>query len=146
MIFKIIFIKILKDIWGLPPFKRRSPPMKTKITCPKCGHEKIVKFGKYPRTGEQKYRCKRCLCQFINGHIWKEKTRYPFTKYALCPKCGAHLEQRKNNKNTIQLRCSNRFFCRYFFNLALPSLKERFFLPIKSKFKNSLVIIGTIQL
>jgi transposase-like protein len=148
--FKIIFIKILGGAIRLPQTKRRSPPMKNKIICPKCGYDKIVKFGKYPKTGEQKYRCKRCLCQFINGHTWKEKPRYPLTKYGLCPKCGARLEQRKMNKNTIQLRCSNRPFCKYtisyhfklktFFNLALSSenffsLPKFFKFPIKTVLK-----------
>jgi hypothetical protein len=66
---------------------------------------RIVKFGKYSKTGEQKHRCKRCLYQFINGHTWKEKPRYPLTKYGPCLKCGAWLEQRKMNKYTIQLCC-----------------------------------------
>jgi len=53
MIFKIIFIKILKDIWGLPPFKNGTFLQKLKLHAPNGGHEKIVKFGKYLRTGNK---------------------------------------------------------------------------------------------
>ena len=34
-----------------------------KIKCPRCNSHKIYKFGKDPKTGNQKYQCQNCKYQ-----------------------------------------------------------------------------------
>lgn len=87
---------------------KRSPI--TGVSCPKCKSTNLWRYGHHPKTKEQKYKCKNCSHQFVPG---RQKHLSPRTNHGLCPNCGRKLEIRKTNKNTIQLRCSGRPFCRY---------------------------------
>lgn len=87
--------------------------MENSVTCPQCHSSALWRYGKHPKTGEQKFMCKRCYHQFVPGQ--PQKTDSP--KYGRCPLCGCPLELRKRNKTTLQLRCSSRRLkrprCRY---------------------------------
>lgn len=57
-----------------------------KIKCPRCNSHKIYKFGKNPKTGNQKYQCQNCKYQstFLDPVNLKPKKDYP-----KCPVCGS---------------------------------------------------------
>lgn len=57
-----------------------------KVKCPKCQSSKIYKFGKDPKTGNQKYQCQDCKYQsaFLDPVNFKPKKDYPS-----CPLCGS---------------------------------------------------------
>ncbi len=83
----------------------------TITNCIRCGSDKLWKYGKEPKSGLQKYKCKICKKQFTqesNPNFTKNQT-----KYGLCPLCKSSLEVRKINKNSIQLRCSKRPLCKF---------------------------------
>jgi DNA-directed RNA polymerase subunit RPC12/RpoP len=55
--------------------------------CARCGGP-VWKFGRDPRSAEQRYRCKRCLHQFIPGRPARPRHQHP---KVVCPKCGANM-------------------------------------------------------
>lgn len=95
--------------------------MKVKKRCPKCLSFNLTRFGKDPKTGKQKYRCKDCKYQFVEGKI-PSKTRD--LNLGICSKCGKKLHLRKRNKNTLQIRCSDRINCRYSFSYVHRDFKR----------------------
>jgi predicted RNA-binding Zn-ribbon protein involved in translation (DUF1610 family) len=81
----------------------------TNIHCPRCYSTDLYKYGKDPKTLQQRYQCKNCFAQFVPGREYKPHDRAP---HSLCPRCGSNLQIRKTNKSNIQLRCPNKL-CRY---------------------------------
>lgn len=93
---------------------------KLAISCPRCHLNHLSKYGKDPKTHKQKFLCKNCNAQFVPGREPRIRAHH-----GLCPRCGARLHIRKTNKGTIQLRCSNRPFCRY--SISRPLNFKKFF-------------------
>ena len=58
------------------------------VHCPRCGSPSW-RFGRDPKTGLQKHRCKSPACgyQFIPGRPLQPR-KYPKVN---CPKCGANM-------------------------------------------------------
>ena len=73
------------------------------IQCPHCASASLWKFGKHPKTREQRYRCKACLHQFVPGHT---RSPSPHTPLPVCPRCGARMDVYKHLADSIRFRCS----------------------------------------
>jgi len=121
------------------------------ISCPRCGSHYLRKYGKEQKTKLQKYQCKHCLKQFVPN---KQKT-YHITKqhkHGNCPICCSRLDLRKSNKNSIQLRCSNRPLCKFtisyntklnkFYYNTINELNTKLKLPKFFKFNLQIVLFA----
>jgi len=121
----------------------------TNIHCPRCYSTDLYKYGKDPKTLQQKYQCKKCHAQFVPGRDYKPHNRQ--APHGLCPRCGSNLHIRKTNKSTIQLRCPNKL-CRYsisrplsfnqYFKLALSN-PSFFCLPKFLRYPTNLALLAT---
>lgn len=77
-----------------------------RIRCPRCQCDAIYRYG-ISVTGKQRYRCQKCLYQFVEDPSKKPKLEKP-----TCPQCGAvmHVHHRVNGRETF--RCSQYPSCR----------------------------------
>ena len=73
----------------------------TDLRCPQCGATACWKYGRDPQTKAQKYRCKKCLHQFVPGR--QRLLKYP---ELLCPRCGSRMYIFKHCADTMRFRCS----------------------------------------
>lgn len=79
-------------------------PEPSVLRCPKCRASSLWKFGRDPKTGEQKYRCKKCLYQFVPGRPMRQSRYAPLP---VCPRCGARMGVFKHLSDATRFRCSN---------------------------------------
>ena len=70
------------------------------VCCPRCKADALWKFGRDPKSGKQKYRCKKCLHQFVPGQ--RREIKHPVL---YCPKCGARMWIFKRQADTLRYRC-----------------------------------------
>ena len=94
------------------------------ITCPRCRARSLWKFGREPRSGEQKYRCKKCLHQFVPGR--RRERKYPTL---VCTRCGAPMHFYKRCADILRFRCSRYQSpgaerCTHKINLALDGSRD----------------------
>lgn len=94
------------------------------IACPRCKNQQLHKFGRDPKNGKQKYRCKKCRHQFVPGHLRQRK--YPTL---LCPKCGSPMDIFKKLREVLRFRCRNYKVkgpgrCKHKTNLALDGTRN----------------------
>ncbi len=76
----------------------------SQIRCPKCRAASLWKFGRDPKTGEQKFRCKKCLFQFVPGRPMRQSRYAPLP---VCPRCGDRMDVYKHLSDATRFRCSN---------------------------------------
>ena len=81
------------------------------VKCPICHSYDVYKFGKNPKTGNQKYQCKSCKHQgtFLNPVKNRPKKDYP-----KCPVCGSLGFKSFNSANNMV------FMFVYFYNFINP--------------------------
>ena len=90
---------------------------KTKIKCPKCNSQNIYKFGKDPKTGNQKYQCKDCKHQgtFLDPVNRESKKGYP-----RCPLCGKGSYLHHDYKYYSNFTCNDKS-CKHSFYIVKPT-------------------------
>jgi transposase-like protein len=72
------------------------------LRCPRCKATELWKFGRDPKTAEQRHRCKKCLHQFVPG-----RPKRPTPEILLaCPKCAAPMHAFKHLEDATRFRCS----------------------------------------
>ena len=75
---------------------------KAQLRCPRCHTTKLWRFGRDPQSGEQRYRCKKCLHQFVPGR----PKRLTQSLRPTCPRCGAAMHAFKHLADATRFRCS----------------------------------------
>ena len=76
---------------------------KTKVKCPRCHSEQLYKFG-LDKQANQKYQCKKCKRQFIDG----DGDGNPKRNYPRCPKYGKATYLHHQYKHYNCYKCGNK--------------------------------------
>jgi transposase-like protein len=85
-----------------------------KIICPQCFSKDLHKFGKDPKTSDQKYRCKHCKRQFTTNSNSSQRERKPYPK---CPICGKGTYLHHDYKYLVLCQYSGQLFFVFFFKI-----------------------------
>lgn len=94
-----------------------------KVKCPKCNSQNVYKFGKCPKTGNQKYQCKVCKHQatFLNPvNNGERKLKGSKKGYPPCPVCNHGTYLHHDYKYYFNYTCGNKK-CRHSFFVIKPN-------------------------